>query len=279
MSLSSYWPIEAEVGNCIRTEAETIDEAVLLAVHQPTRIVHRSATQSVEEDKSEQDLLDAVLRNSSDGSAVVVPLTGPSGVGKSHMVRWLHAQLQRHERHPQMVVILVPKTASLRRVVELILEPLHGAEYDELRANLNNAIASISTEAASAHLATEMVLQLKRKAADWLAALDSEDYRVLKSKAHHANKLQILLSDPIFREGMLNKAFERIVSRAVSGDPSGTKRLPQFEEDDLTWKTEDSYADATKPGQKYFESLSDHDGQQRAMAVAVLNSEIGRAHV
>lgn len=277
MSLSNYWPLKAEVDSCIRTEAETIDEAVLLAVHQPARIVHRSASRSVEEEKSEQDLLDALLRDSADGSAVIVSLTGPSGVGKSHMVRWLHAQLQRHERHARMVVILVPKTASLRRVVELILEPLHGAEYDELRTNLSSAIASISTAEASAHLATELVLQLKRKASEWIAALDSNGDSALRSKAHHAQKLQTLLSDPIFHEGMLNTALERIVSRAVSGDPRGTKQLPQFEENDLIWRSEDSFADATKPAQKYFESLSDHDGQQRATAVAVLNSVIDPA--
>ncbi|MFS2213966.1 protein DpdH [Telluria sp. Tellsp104] len=277
MSLSNYWPLQAEVDSCIRTEAETIDEAVLLAVHHPTRIVHRSASRSVEEEKSEQDLLDALLRDSADGSAVIVSLTGPSGVGKSHMVRWLHAQLQRHERHAQMVMILVPKTASLRRVVELILEPLEGTEYDKLRSSLNTAIASISTEDAAAHLATELVLQLKRKTSEWIAALDSSEDRTLRSKAHHAQKLQILLSDPVFREGMLNTALERIVSRAVSGDPSGTKQLPQFEEDDFIWTSEQSFADATRPAQKYFESLADHDGQLRSIAVAVLNTVIDPA--
>jgi hypothetical protein len=277
MSLSNYWPLQAEVDSCIRTEAETIDEAVLLAVHHPTRIVHRSASRSVEEEKSEQDLLDALLRDSADGSAVIVSLTGPSGVGKSHMVRWLHAQLQRHERHAQMVMILVPKTASLRRVVELILEPLEGTEYDKLRSSLNTAIASISTEDAAAHLATELVLQLKRKTSEWIAALDSSEDRTLRSKAHHAQKLQILLSDPVFREGMLNTALERIVSRAVSGDPSGTKQLPQFEEDDFIWTSEQSFADATRPAQKYFESLADHDGHLRSIAVAVLNTVIDPA--
>lgn len=277
MSLSSYWPIQAEVDNCIRTEAETIDEAVLLAVHQPARIVHRSAAGSVEEDKSEQDLLDALLRDSADGSAVIVSLTGPSGVGKSHMVRWLHAQLQRHDRFPEMVVILVPKSASLRRVVELILEPLRGAEYDELRAKLRTAIASIRKEDAPARLATELVLQLKRKANEWIAALGAGADRTLRSKAHHAQKLQILLGDPVFHEGMLRAALERITSRAVNGDPDGSKQLPQFEEDDFVWRSDHVIADATRPAQNYFGSLSDHDGQQRKIAVEVLNEVIDSA--
>jgi len=277
MSLSNYWPLQAEVDHCIRTEAETIDEAVLLAVHQTARIVHRSEAGAVEEEKSEQDLLDALLRDSANGSAVVVSLTGPSGVGKSHMVRWLHAQLQRHERRPQMVVILVPKTASLRRVVELILEPLQGAEYDELRTSLSTAIASISKEDAPARLATELILQLKRKAKEWIAALDSSSDRTLKPRAYHAQKLQTFLNDPIFQEGMLNAALERIVSRAVSGDASGSKQLPQFEVDDFDWKSHDSFTDATIPAQEYFKRLNDHDGQSKAVAVEVLNSVIDPA--
>jgi hypothetical protein len=277
MSLSNYWPLPAEVDNCIRTEAETIDEAVLLAVHQTARIVHRSEAGAVEEEKTEQDLLDALLRDSGNGSAVVVSLTGPSGVGKSHMVRWLHAQLQRHARRSQMVVILVPKTASLRRVVELILEPLHGAEYDELRTSLSTAIASISKEDAPARLATELGLQLKRRAKEWLAALDSDFDRMLKPKAYHAQKLQIFLSDHIFREGMLNAALERIVSRAVSGDASGSQQLPQFEISDFAWRSRDSFADATIPAQEYFKRLNDHEGQSKTVAVEVLNSVIDPA--
>jgi len=277
MSLSNYWPLQAEVDNCIRTEAETIDEAVFLAVHQTARMVHRSEAGAVAEEKSEQDLLNELLRVSGDGSAVVVSLTGPSGVGKSHMVRWLHAQLQRHERRQQMVVILVPKTASLRRVVELILEPLHGPEYDELRISLDTAIASISKDDAPARLATELGLQLKHKAKEWLAALDSSSDRTLKPRAYHAQKLQTFLSDPVFREGMLNAALERIVSRAVSGDAGGSKQLPQFEVDDFDWKSRDSFTDATIPAQEYFKRLNDHEGQSKAVAVEVLNSVIDPA--
>jgi hypothetical protein len=277
MSLSRYWPEEAQVNACIRTEAETIDEAILLAVHEPTRIIKRTASGALEEDKTEQDLLDALLRDNTDGSAVVVSLTGPSGVGKSHMVRWLHAQLERHPRREQMVVILIPKTASLRQVVELILEPLKGAEYDELRSGLSTAIASISNEDARAWLATELGLQLKRKANDWIAALQAGGDPSLRKKAFHAKNMEALLGDHVFREGMLNLALERIVSRAVIGDTTGTEQLPQFEIDDFVWNSSNPITDATKPAQQYYKHLCDNDGEGRAVAVDVINSVIDAA--
>lgn len=277
MSLSRYWPEGPQVSDCIRTEAETIDEAILLAVHEPTRIIKRSAAGATGEDKSEQDLLDALLRDNTDGSAVVVSLTGPSGVGKSHMVRWLQAQLARHQRRDQMVVILIPKTASLRQVVSLILAPLKGAEYDELRSGLSTAIASISTEDARAWLATELGLQLRRKANEWIGALQAGGDPSLKSKAYHAKSMEELLGDHVFREGMLNLALERIVERAISGDKSGSQQLPQFEVGDFVWNSGGAITDATKPAQRYYQRLCDNDGEARAVAVGVINSVIDPA--
>lgn len=277
MSLLRYWPERSQVSECIRTEAETIDEAILLAVHEPTRIIKRNAAGAVEEDRTEQDLLDALLRDNNDGSAVVVSLTGPSGVGKSHMVRWLQAQLARHHRRDQMVVILIPKTASLRQVVSLILAPLKGAEYDELRSGLSTAIASISTEEARAWLATELGLQLRRKSNEWIGALQAGGDASLKSKAYHAKSLEELLGDHVFREGMLNLALERIIDRAISGDQSGSQQLPQFEVGDFVWNSSGQITDASKPAQRYYQRLCDNDGESRAVAVDVINSVIDPA--
>ena len=134
--LIDYWPSIKEVNQCIRTEAEAADDAVLLAVHEPTPLFVREAGTGAQETKTESDLLDEFLRSADDGSAVVVAITGDSGVGKSHMIRWLNAQLQRHADRDRFVIVLIPKTASLRKVVELMLEPLAGAEYDLLRNEL-----------------------------------------------------------------------------------------------------------------------------------------------
>lgn len=275
MSLLNYWPDATKVDQCIRTEAETIDEAVLLAVHEPVRINKRSVNGAGVEDKTEQDLLDALLADSGDGSAVIVSLTGPSGVGKSHMVRWLGAQLARHERRGDLVVILVPKTASLRHVVELMLKPLRGGEYDTLRAKLATAIESISLEEAPVRLATELELQLKRKYAEWHAALRSGD-RSLAEKIFHAQSLQGLLGDPVFRDGMLHRALSRIVGRAVAGAGESVAS-PQFEVADLVWPDGANFSGATRDAREYYGRLCDHDGALRALAVDVLSTVIDEA--
>src|SRR5688572_10713293 len=135
--LERYWPQAAEVNACIKNEAETADVAVLLAVHQPAPLVARNAGTLIEMPATETDLLSAFLTENVPGGALILPITGPSGVGKSHMIRWLDAQLRRSTQRDKLHIIRIPKSASLRNVVELILEPLaNDPRYAQTRENL-----------------------------------------------------------------------------------------------------------------------------------------------
>ena len=122
--LSPYWPSVSNIDTCIRTEAETLDDAVLLAVHEPGPLLVRTANGASQEAATETDLLNALMRSADDGSAVLVAITGDSGVGKSHMVRWLHAQLQRHADRERLVIVRVgghrasPSVRTARRIAQ-----------------------------------------------------------------------------------------------------------------------------------------------------------------
>ncbi len=76
--LIAYWPTTEHVAECLRTEAETVDQALLLAVHLPITLKRRSAQAGVEQDATESDLLEALLRPADDGSAVLIAVTGAS---------------------------------------------------------------------------------------------------------------------------------------------------------------------------------------------------------
>jgi ABC-type phosphate/phosphonate transport system ATPase subunit len=45
---------------------------------------------------------------------VIVPIVGRSGIGKSHVIRWLDAQLRRRPGHERRVIIRIPKGMSLK---------------------------------------------------------------------------------------------------------------------------------------------------------------------
>ena len=87
MNLEKFWPSEQFIAQCIRTEAEELPEHVLLAVHEPMHLSRiGSDTTAI---KTEQDLLADFLKTERP-----IPIIGRSGVGKSHLIRWINAQLK-----------------------------------------------------------------------------------------------------------------------------------------------------------------------------------------
>ena len=279
--LGAYWPTLSGIDQCIRTEAETVDDAVLLAVHEPGPLRVRAANGSSEEQRTEKDLLESLLRPADDGSAVVVAITGDSGVGKSHMVRWLHAQLQRHPVRDRLVIVLVPKTASLRQVVERILEPLKGDTYEQLKSELSKSIDSHSPDEASQLLATALAIELKKRATEWMDALRASSNKadlVARDRIFHAKELHELLRDGQVFDNWLGKVLHRIVSQTILGgseSDSGISR--RFTPDDLKSPSGWDVTQATQAAQRYLHKLQSHEGAARETAAAVLQEVLDPA--
>ena len=121
MSLLRFWPTEADCLECIKPEAENPSDDVFLAVHQEMRFVRKSFQTDQEESKSQNQLLNEFLRDEPSGR-VILPILGESGIGKSHLVRWLKVQLQqrkdRDKRHVSEPEIYESKKQRPRRLVE-----------------------------------------------------------------------------------------------------------------------------------------------------------------
>ena len=135
MSLLRYWPTADEINACIKHEAEGAHDAVLLAVHRPSPLSYKLISSGEKFDASEEELFEYLITGDVPSGAHVVPITGTSGVGKSHMVRILNARLQNLNEDGRYVVIRIPKSASLRKVVELILQKLPEDEYAQVERN------------------------------------------------------------------------------------------------------------------------------------------------
>lgn len=279
-TLHDFWPSQDNIADCIRTEAEVLDEAVLLAVHEPGTLVTRSANGAIERDATETDLLDSLMRDASDGSAVLVAITGDSGVGKSHLVRWLHAQLQRHPRRDQLVIVLVPKTASLRQIVERILAPLKGAAYDQLLAELSQTVEHLKPTHAAAMLNTALSLVLGQKYDEGMEALQrgNRDDRKIRERLALTNTLRDLIREPEVFDQWLVKPLERIVRQTIEGgseQQSGEQR--RFVPGDL--EPPETYTpDGTRRTiQLALQNLSRNDGSNRPLAAEILQEALDPA--
>jgi hypothetical protein len=279
-SLSDFWPSPQNIAECIRTEAEVVDDAVLLAVHEPGPLITRTASGAVERPSTEANLLASLMRDASDGSAVLVAITGESGVGKSHLVRWLHAQLQRHPRRDQLVIVLVPKTASLRQVVERILQPLQGEAYSKLLAELSQTVDHLRPGHAAAMLCTALSLVLEQKFTDGMTSLKSIDRedRELRERLALTRVLRDLIREPEVFDQWFRTPLERIVRQTIEGgSEQQTGEQRRFVPADLDPPESYTPDGSRRTVQAALQQLTRNDGASRPLAAEILQEALDPA--
>ena len=277
--LSGYWPDNQKIGECIKREAETVSEAVLLAVHQTMPLSVRNAGSSNDQETDERAFLNAFLARDLPEGVLIQPVTGTSGAGKSHLIRWLDAQLKRDKRAEKMVVVRIPKTASLRNVVELILEPLSkDKRFDQAKADLRRAVDEVTPETAAIRLAGGIEIALKelskKTRAELLADPNGPETPELTTKLDHARRLPNYLNDPVLENHFKERVFTRIIAGSVRAERGhevdASERL--FSADDLKLPAGIKLGDASSAVQIYYSTiLMARDGQGFVAAADILN--------
>lgn len=163
MNLLKFWPTEADCLACIKPEAENPSDAVFLAVHQEMRLLRKSfsSDSSVQEKKSQQQFLNDFLKDDPSGR-VIVPILGESGIGKSHLVRWLDVQLRQRDDTEKRHVIRIPKSSSLKSVLGRILNGLVGPQYEQIRRQLQSAREQMDDISARFRVRSELQTAIQR---------------------------------------------------------------------------------------------------------------------
>ena len=167
-TLEDLWPSSDNCQDCLITEAETAADAVFLAVHQPMHLERRSysgnTTIAQWEEKKESDLLEAFLSDDMPSGTLLLPIVGSSGVGKSHMIRWLDAQMRNLDDGVERHIVRIPKSASLKKVLELILIDLQnkGDAYRSLHKELSSASMPKELDEATFGLLAKLIVSPER---------------------------------------------------------------------------------------------------------------------
>lgn len=282
--LERYWPEAEQVNACIKNEAETADVSVLLAVHQPTQLTTRNSGTNIETVASEQELLDAFLSDDVPGGYLLFPITGPSGVGKSHIIRWLDAQLQRSPRREHLHIIRIPKSASLRRVVEQILEPLAGdPRFEKSRSELTRAVAEVDKRKAVVLFRAQIENALTSRAESLLLEAREHKDRAaeLRPLIGHAQMLPKLFGDAALKDYFDETVLARVVARALQGREDGAEgdeTESQFFAEDLILPSEIDLNDAALAVKTYYQTqLAVQDVRRRQAAADLLNTIVDTA--
>ncbi|WP_275593062.1 protein DpdH [Rhizobium sp. C104] len=282
--LERYWPAADQVNACIKNEAETADVSVLLAVHQPAPLTTRNAGTNIENPASEQELLDAFLSDDVPGGYLLFPITGPSGVGKSHIIRWLDARLQRSPQRKRLHIIRIPKSASLRRVVELILEPLaNDSRFEQARSELTRAIAEVDKRKAVVLFRAQIENALASRAETLTTEMREHKERAadLRPLIGHAQMLPKLFGDAALKDHFDNVVLARVVARALKGREDGAEgdeTQSQFFVEDLVLPDDVDLNSAAFAVRTYYQTqLAVQDVRRREIAVDLLNKIVDTA--
>lgn len=203
-ALAHMWPTSENVDACVRTDAEMTDPAVLLAVHQPMRFRRHDYGVSRETVVScdERDLLEVFVRDDPPDGRVIAPIVGSPGVGKSHVVRWLDAQLQSRPDRDRRLVIRVPKGSSLRQVLGLLLDKMEGEAYNQLRDALHSAREGLSPELAARYLQQNLSVALREVGEAAQARL-----RAQESTDRRADEQRVAFCQPNMLPAFMDDAY------------------------------------------------------------------------
>ena len=133
------WIAEIDVAGVQHLVSE--DDSLFLATHQPTRVKETTMDGGQGALVDDKALL-ARFKAAISGNHHNFLIQGLVGTGKSHLVKWLHAQCSREESWHH--VYIEKSNTNLRKVIRTILGDLSGKKINELREKLEDAHAKIS---------------------------------------------------------------------------------------------------------------------------------------
>ncbi|HJZ35067.1 MAG TPA: protein DpdH [Solirubrobacterales bacterium] len=264
------WKAE-EVAQTVVDDANRDARAVFSAVHLSARILRReirSRTTEAGTPVTESEVMDELLGQDpyTEGDRIL-PIVGESGTGKSHLIRWLDANIpQRDDRH---VVYIEKRGTSLRQVLIRILDGLegvplrHAERFADLRARVEGAAANLEPDSARRRLLYELSLAVREHGTEG-AGGDPEERRDL------AERLPDLLVDPVFSENFLGDGG--VIATNVDCALTGTGEAPQFERVPLRVKDIEG---ASGVARDVANDLYTREVEE--LAVAMLNEQLNQA--
>lgn len=257
-------------------DAGSVDDALFQAVHVPaliTRLRFRGGT-GEGDTVVERDVLEDLLRG--EASMRVAAVVGEVGTGKSHLVRWLHAELQRRRVGDSTLgrrlhVVYIPKRkTTLRGVVERILEGQTGPKHDDFTKRLQEAEDKFNPDTARYRLRDNLANAIRDLKADEFNRGDKHRWLMI-------DRLPELIQDPVFSQRLLTPdgVLVRTLEHALERSGVAQDGRPRLSVADLQLDLAD-LSDMAGGAQRTFRQLVGNQALQDA-ALVLLNEQLDGA--
>lgn len=264
------WDME-RVSRVLQTEALTPEPDVFTAAHVPMRLV-RKRPQSRHDDGLSYNEHDFLKEFESAKDFLFVPVLGTTGLGKSHLIRWLYFNIQRR---PDREILLIPRRdTNLKSILLQILDlDPDSEETRTLRAQLSSTAGGLRHDQAAEYFLSLLAQEVGPNRTDRVDdPTDIEDYLI--------ERLGDLLLDPFFKKEYFLKrggVIERLVKHAL-----GSNGQREKEDDRVLFTLEDipaRVADLQRAGPGAAELFTDlvSDAELRTAAVAWINKNLHHA--
>ncbi|TAG13249.1 MAG: hypothetical protein EAZ39_28685 [Oscillatoriales cyanobacterium] len=185
------WDVD-RVRRVMGVEATQTADSIFLATHHPIAMYRQELIEIPSQVRySEEQFLKDFL---AEQDFAFVPVLGSSGTGKSHLIRWLAANIESTQKRR---VLLIPKIGTnLKDIISLILEGMAGATFDEYRQRLNRATSTLTEAQAREQTLNQLAAAVGPNGrGDRTNLSDAQDYLV--------DVIDSFLYDPFFREHWL----------------------------------------------------------------------------
>jgi hypothetical protein len=199
-------------------------DAIFLAAHTPVALDHKKGPEVDDQSSGEAQVLSALLGRVGDGERnTLVAVTGGSGSGKSHVVRWVNAHVDREDE--RFRVLYVPRAVqTLRALLHRIVEGLPGVEGTDLLQRVDAAIGKASPGELKDRVVSEM-----RIALNWTIQPRPPEDDETEDEAAAREDRNSLLGEPDEqgrrRDGLADLLEEPSISRALLREGGGLDQL------------------------------------------------------
>lgn len=247
------------VQQILNIEATQSSDYVFLATHHPIVMKRGELIKGeIETTYNEQEFLRDFL---TPDDFAFVPVLGGSGTGKSHLIRWLAANIKSTTNRK---VLLIPKLGTnLKDIIESILNlpELQGEKFDNYRNRLNEVSSSLTEGEARQQLLNQLAIAVGNNSR-------RDRTKLTGAQTYLIEELDSILYDPFFRQhwlkdgGIIHRIINHILGSQKTIDSVEERR--EFKIEDLPMNILDvQVKTAGKKSQEFYSCLLGDDELQK----------------